>query len=126
MKYCSNCGNKLEEGVKTCPNCNFTISSETPLAQNSVNSVKPSTNGFAIAGLILGIVSILCCGSTSVLGLVFSIIGYSNAKKNNDNSKGIAVAGIVISSVGILILLVFNIIGFGAYFYDGYQGGYYY
>lgn len=65
---------------------------------------EPGKN-FAIASLILSIVSIVCCGNTicAILGIVFGVISRQRQKENN----GMATAGIVIS----IITLVLGIIG---------------
>lgn len=122
-KYCMNCGKELAEDAKCCPNCQVTIPdavySNKPTA---VISNPKTTNGFSIAGLVLGLISILCCGSTSILGLVFSIIGLSSANKNNDNSRGVSIAGIVISCLGLLVLLffvVFTVLSVSEYNFTG-------
>lgn len=67
---------------------------------------QPSGKGFAIASLVLGIVSVCtCCGGLlpSVLGLIFGIISKSKQSENN----GMAIAGIILSSIGIVISLIF-------------------
>ena len=64
------------------------------------------SKGFAIASLVLGIVSVCtCCGGLlpSVLGLIFGIISKSKQSENN----GMAIAGIILSSIGIVISLIF-------------------
>jgi uncharacterized protein DUF4190/zinc ribbon protein len=56
------------------------------------------TSGMAIAGFILS----FFCG---LLGLIFSIIGYSECKKSNGTvtGEGLALAGIIISILSFLI-----------------------
>ena len=70
------------------------------------------TNGFAVAGFVISIVSlILCCGTISILSLVFSIIGAVQSKDLNGNGKGMAIAGIVISAVGIFLIAIVYALG---------------
>jgi hypothetical protein len=61
--------------------------------------------GLSIASMVLGIVSIvLCCiygGVLGIPGLILGIIGM----KNNPQSKGMAIAGIITSIIGIVILI---------------------
>lgn len=67
---------------------------------------QPGGKGFAIASLVLGIVSLFtCCIGLipSVLGLVFGIISKSRQSENN----GMAIAGIIISSIGIVMAFIF-------------------
>ena len=59
------------------------------------------TNGFAIAGFI-------CSFLTPLLGLIFSIIGYNKNKECNEG-KGLSIAGIIISSIKIVLAVVFII-----------------
>ncbi|MBO4910584.1 MAG: hypothetical protein J5476_15030 [Lachnospiraceae bacterium] len=72
----------------------------------------PSPNGFHIASLILGILSILCCVCVAfwgvpnlilgVTGLILGIVG------NKKNKHGLGTAGIVCSIIGIgLAIIVF-------------------
>ncbi len=59
------------------------------------------TSGMAIAGFVL---SFFC----SVLGIIFSCIGYSECKKSNGQvtGEGLAIAGIIISIIGLLLSIV--------------------
>lgn len=73
-------------------------------------AAAPKTNGFAIAGLVLGICSILfgwiCCFNiTSVLGIIFSVIGLCQTSGKKGNGKGLAIAGLVLSILSILLLV---------------------
>lgn len=63
--------------------------------------VATRTSGMAIAGFVL---SFFC----SLLGLIFSCIGYSECKKSNGQvtGEGLAIAGIIISILGFLLSIV--------------------
>jgi hypothetical protein len=75
------------------------------------------TNSYAKAGMIFGILSLVCCCCgfpLGVLGLVFSLIGLSqiNAHPELYAGRGMAIAGIVLSSVSLLLVagsMVFNL-----------------
>ena len=97
----------------------------TTVINKTVSSTK-KTNGFAIAGFVISIVSIFCCGIPSWLGLVFSIIGLVNANKSEGEGKGLAIAGIVISAILLVLLIALYSLGFMASFAEDYYGGYYY
>jgi hypothetical protein len=62
-----------------------------------------SSNGFATAGMILGI--FFCVPLASILALIFGIIGLNKTNDPNVGGKGQAVAGIVLGSVGLLLML---------------------
>ena len=59
---------------------------------------KPARTGFILSFIF------------PLLGLVFSIIGYSKAKYMNDSGKGLALAGIIISSIYMFLGLISFII----------------
>ena len=110
-KFCRACGNALEENDTICKTCGKEVINEQPVQQAQqqpqvtvINNNAPvaKSNGMATAGFVLSLVSLLCCGGTSVIALIFSIIGLVNAKKCNDNGKGMAIAGIIISAILIL------------------------
>lgn len=70
-------------------------------ALNSITEPQPSrANAFAILGFIFAFV-------ISPLGLIFSIIGLSKAKKMGGKQKGLAVAGLIISVISILITVIY-------------------
>lgn len=58
-------------------------------------------NVFAILGFIFAFIPAL-----SVLGLVFSIIGLSKAKKMGGKQKGLAIAGLIISIINIIVCII--------------------
>ncbi len=80
--------------------------------------------GMSIASLVLGILSVsCCCGSwiIAILGLVFGII----SKKKQPDNNGMAVAGIVLSAIGIA-LSIFTIIAYAVGLLDVYFYNYMY
>ena len=101
-----------------------TAGAQEPLHATVVTQAPaPKTNGFAVAGFVLGICSILfgwlCCFNiTSVLGIVFSIIGLCQIGGKKGSGKGLAVAGLVLSVLSILLLVGFGLLtqAFEVYF----------
>lgn len=80
---------------------------------------EPATetpSGMAIAGMVLGILSMLCCciwyvsAILAILALVFSIITVAK----NKPGKGMAIAGIVCGAIGLImaIVVVIGVIGY--------------
>jgi hypothetical protein len=67
-------------------------------------------NGFAIAGFVLGVVSILTLGIfgwiTGPLALIFSILGLGRSNRLDARHRGLAIAGIVMGGLTILLFLV--------------------
>ena len=110
MKFCPNCGKQLTENSKFCSNCGKEIikkeENKTQEVVNTTNINNNESNPLAITGFIISLVSMLCCGSTSWLGLLFSIIGLVESKKKNDSGRKLAIAGIIISAILIVLLLL--------------------
>lgn len=75
----------------------------------TIASARPERkhNSFAIAGIICGALSLLCCFKilTGTLGIVFSLVALSQINREPERYEGreLAVAGIVLSVLGILI-----------------------
>jgi hypothetical protein len=65
------------------------------------------TNGYAQAGLIFGILSVTCCCGFpfGILGLVFSLVGWSqiNANPQLHEGRGLAIAGLILSGLSLLL-----------------------
>jgi hypothetical protein len=92
----------------------------TELAQISAPLVTTSagpTNNMAIASLVIGIASWVCCcnfGIFNVLGLVFGFVALSQIKgRRDDSGKALAIIGIVLSAAGFILPLIG--IAFGAF-----------
>jgi len=63
----------------------------------------PRTSGFAIAAVVCGVIGVLsgCLLVANVLGLVFAIIALPVINSGEARGKGLAIAGIVLSVLGI-------------------------
>lgn len=73
-------------------------------------------NGFAIAALVLGILCFL-----PFVGLVLGIVGLVQIKKKGERGKGMAVSGIVLSSIGAFLMTVSLATGGARDFWEGFQ-----
>lgn len=73
----------------------------------------PPGNGLAVAGFVLGLLSLLLFLTTwpavvlGILGLVFAVIGRSRAKQRGGKHRGLAIAGIILSVIGIIASSVY-------------------
>ncbi len=73
---------------------------------------NPSTNGLAIASLI-------CAFLCSPLGLIFGIVARSQIKRTREQGSGLAVAGIIISALSLLTLVLFFVLAAAVGFRSG-------
>jgi hypothetical protein len=70
-------------------------------------------NGFGVAAMVLGIVGVVmfCVWGlgiiVGVLALVFGILGRKRARRGEANNGGMALAGIILGSIGIVVSAVF-------------------
>lgn len=106
---CKNCGAEIANGTKFCQNCGAAVQPEAV-------SSAPAANG---PGLVWGILG-LAFGSSiflSLLGLIFSAIGNSKARKfvkQGNPLVGKDKAGKILSTIG-LIISIFGIVLFVIY-----------
>jgi len=90
-----------------------------PMGAPAVLTVAPlrKTNGFGVAGMILGIVSFCfcCCYGLpfNVLGLIFSIIALVQIRNNPQryDGQGMAIAGLVLSIVSLCLFILMGLLG---------------
>lgn len=128
--FCTKCGNHNPEGAQKCSFCGAELNTDQYSYQTSepVNQQSPYQQpnyqsypqypseipgkGLGIASLICGIVSlVLFCIiyisiPAAIAGLITGCMAKSKAKAVRQ-SNGVAVAGIVCSSIGIALCLIF-------------------
>ena len=71
------------------------------------------TNGFAIAGFVLGLVGAV------VLAPVFSIIALRKIRRNRERGRGFAITGLVLTGCWLAVIALIAVLGF----YGGNQAG---
>ena len=118
-RFCTNCGKEVPEGNNACSNCGTMLNgaAPTPAAQPTVvvNSQPAQGNGMATAGFVVSLVSsLLCCGSFNLISLILSIVGLVKSKDVGGKGKGLAIAGIIISALGLILLIILTIFGYAA------------
>ncbi len=105
---CTN-GHVCPDTVTYCPSCGIdTFHPATFMSSPYALAPVRTTNGLAIASLVLGIVWVYWIGS--VLALIFGIVARRQIRETNQQGDGMAVAGIVLGVVGLVILAVFIIV----------------
>ena len=89
---------------------------------SAISQPQASTSGLAIASLVLGILSMLCCGIlTCIPGIICGHMGIHAVNKSEGKltGKGMAIAGLILSYASLLLTLlglVFLILYFVMFF----------
>ena len=64
-------------------------------------AASEGANGLAIASMVCGICAFVCCGIPGIVGLILGIISQRKSKSAGENGSGMALAGIICSSIAI-------------------------
>ncbi|GAA3375085.1 DUF4190 domain-containing protein [Streptomyces sannanensis] len=88
----------------------------TPYGNPCAPPEPPKTNGLAIGSMVAGIV---CC--LPPLGLILGVVALVQIKKTGHRGKGMAVAGVVLSSISTLLVLTAIVTGGAADFWRGFR-----
>ncbi len=108
--FCTNCGKEINDNAAICPYCGV-VANKNALSNASSNTNQSNT--MAIVGFIFSFFFAL-------VGLICSIIGFKRAPEFGGNGKGLALAGIIISSISIIItIIVFVVVIGGALAFAG-------
>lgn len=122
--FCSVCGAPVSKVQERQPNSEY--ESEQPviqvpvIQQNPVQTVPvlmvapptPRSIGFAITGLVFGILSVFLCWLPFIgfipvaFGFIFSIIGIA---KRNGGAKGAAITGLILSVLTLLLAIIMTL-----------------
>ena len=125
---CDKCGSEVDESAKFCPNCGAKIEAtekaervevvETVVRNNTnntnsntINTTEAGYNALAIIGFILAFIPKIW-----IVSLIISIVALVQISKTKEKGKGLAIAGIVISSSIMLIALCVLLFALGVGF----------
>ncbi|HEV7524642.1 MAG TPA: DUF4190 domain-containing protein [Acidimicrobiia bacterium] len=75
-----------------------------------------STNGLAIASLVLGIVGWSLCGIGSIVAIVLGFVGRNQIRDSGgrQSGDGLALAGIILGFVGLALIILFFVVAVAA------------
>lgn len=102
--FCTNCGKEINDNAAICPYCGV-VANKNALSNASSNTNQSNT--MAIVGFIFSLFFFFF----ALVGLICSIIGFKRAPEFGGNGKGLALAGIIISSISIIIIVFIVVIG---------------
>lgn len=124
-KFCSHCGHEIKQDAVFCPYCgqrvdndntvngvfesNPNIPSENDMFNSSNNNANQTSDNNAILTLVFGILSLVLGG---LLWTILAFVFASKADKNDTKTKvgkGLAIAGVVIWSIFVIIMIITQI-----------------
>lgn len=101
---CPRCAGVSAISANNCKACGMPFTME-----GTTLEAAGSSNGFAVASLVLGIIGIpaACAVIPPVLALIFGLVAVSQIGKNSESGgKGMAIAGIILGVIGCAISLM--------------------
>lgn len=124
--YCGRCGTQNDDNARFCSECGADLSPVNPAAVpvQPVQPIQPAPAVVPIAPTHINKNNVLCCvgfygalasivllGTTAPVFFVISIIGLIQSKKRNEIGRGLAKAGIIITSVLMFVYITGIILG---------------
>ncbi len=121
--YCNNCGARVSDGIRHCPNCGAVIRSSQPLSAGNREAEAPLADPASV--LLWGILALVFSLTICFLGIIFGCIGLVKANqyfsipadqynKKVSLGRSLSIAGIIIgvcmtimTAVGIYLLIRF-------------------
>lgn len=77
-----------------------------PVTSNTINQSAPY-NQKAVWSLVLGILSIICCGIfTGIPGWILAVIAKKEIRSTGEQGDGMATAGLITSIVGVGLMIL--------------------
>ncbi|MDN6735986.1 MAG: zinc-ribbon domain-containing protein [Tetragenococcus koreensis] len=111
--YCSNCGNKIEEGAKFCPFCGasqneseikttqINTSSVIGEVKNNIENGKKSGNLYKILGWVSTVISLFFF--PIIFGAVTIIMGYLYRDYEEKHGNILIIAGVAFALTGFFL-----------------------
>jgi len=99
-KQCPACVEPIRAEALVCWHCGFDLRTGTSPARAA------STNGFAIASLILGVIPFLGVGA--IVAVVFGHLALGQIRRSNgsESGRGFAIAGLILGYTWIVVYVI--------------------
>lgn len=98
---CKNCGKRISEETEVCPDCGVRVN------ENHIPATQPpvGTNTYARISLICALIGFVV-GFTAIPAIIFGKWAMEQITEDDETSKKIAKAGIIIGYVEIAIIII--------------------
>ena len=89
------------------------LAQAAPVAYPTGPVTKPAAdNNMALASLILGCVSLVCCQPLAIVGLILGLVALSQGKAYPEKGgRGLAIAGVAVSIAALVLFGAFAVFG---------------
>jgi hypothetical protein len=142
MNQCPKCNYPVQDSDSICSNCGYILNPKSDAASSYMYPPSPMnsqirTNGYSIASMVLGIVSIplVCCcyigAIPAILAVIFGFIARNQIRESSYPQKGngMALAGIITGFCSIGLILILLTVSFSQGFsnkdfWDGFRNGF--
>ena len=105
--FCKFCGKEIPDDSVICPSCCRQVAPLKAQAQSAPAQpravISPTPNAMILTGFV-------CAFLAPIVGLIYCILGLLQAQQYRENGQGLAKAGIVISSITLILTLTLTII----------------
>ena len=110
MKYCTHCGNELDDEAVICVKCGCPTEKYNMPVQNAQPAQKRVYSPLAIVGFVFALCGLLT-PMFALVGLICSIIAYKSAVAD-ENAKGktFTKAGIIVAAILLGLGITYEII----------------
>ncbi len=102
---CPQCGSANVEGARFCGYCG----SPLLLPPAAPAALPAPTSGTAVASLVLGLLSLSCCGITAIPGLILGLVAIGDIRRSGGRleGRGMAIAGVAVSAAMLAVCALF-------------------
>lgn len=117
MPFCTKCGQEYTEGDKFCTHCGNSLQNNNsqrptkPVSLNSLNNQVQTNGNDDSTGLIIGILSLVfsLSGFLTLVGFILGIVGLSK-NRTNKVGRGLSLAGLIIGILSIIGTIIYIVL----------------
>lgn len=115
--FCRYCGSEIRIGARFCTNCGKSQIYDADPEQKTTQATEQSSknyNALCVIGFIIALLPLVFSGLIfSIIGLILSYIGLKEAERSGERGTGLAKAGVVISTILLIVSVIALISGIG-------------